>query len=416
MRVRPWLLWLLVAAPLVADSSGEAWKALDAAASRGDLEAALEATGEMSATDLAAFLRDGRAYPEPEAGQTRVDLVDGAGTKSWGMIEVPSTFRPGNGVILLLHGLGDVPDSLMRMYRSYSQKEGLILAAPCAKPLAKEVEEADEPKLKIIKPEVWWSYKSHGFPLELLAEVKRRYDIDEDRVVLSGYSMGGFGAWNIGMRFPDRFAGVVAYAGGVSRNEWFVKEDKLARELLVNFLHTPIFFLHGDADFTVPIKGDRLSKKCLEDLGYDFVYREVKRSQHMLPVGDGSKLHGEITSWIDERRRDAAPAQVVHVAHDLDHAAAYWVRIDAMEGGTALVDAEWSDEGLRVDSEGVTKLTVFVRGDASASVRVTWNGKARDVECETGKPVLLESWLLHEDRRMVWEAKLSLSSGDDSGR
>ncbi len=416
MRTCPWLLWLLLAAPLAADSAGESWKALDAAASKGDLEGALSATDGMSETDLAAFLREGRSYAEPETGQTRVDLVDGAGTESWGLIEVPSTFKPGNGVIVLLHGLGDVPDSLMRMYRSYSQKEGLILAAPCAKALAKEVEEADEPKLKVIKPEVWWSYKSHGFPLALLAEVKRRFDVDEDRVTLSGYSMGGFGAWNIGMRFPDRFAGVVAYAGGVSRNEWFVKEDKRFRELLVNFLHTPIFFLHGDADFTVPIKGDRLSKKCLEDLGYEFVYREVKRSSHMLPVGEGSKLHGEITSWIDDRRRDPAPTHVVHLAHDLDHAAAYWVRIDAMEGNTALVDAEWGDEGLRVDSEGVTKLTVFVPGKAASAVRVTWNGKAREVECETGKGVLLESWLLHEDRKMVWGGKVSLSSEGAFGR
>lgn len=416
MRIRTWLFCLLLAAPVVADTAGEAWKAIDAAAAGGDLEAAIEATDGMSQTDLAAFLRDGRQYADAEAGRTRVDLVDGAGTKSWGLIEVPSTFKPGNGAILLLHGLGDVPDSLMRMYRSYSEKQGLLLAAPCAKALAKEIEETDEPKLKIVKPAVWWSYKSHGFPLELLAEVKRRFDVDEDRVVLSGYSMGGFGAWNLGMRFPDRFAGVVAYAGGVSRNEWFVKEDTRFRELLVNLLHTPIFFLHGDADFTVPIKGDRLSKKCLEDLGYDFVYREVKRSSHMLPVGEGSKLHGEITSWIDDRRRDPAPSHVVHLAHDLDHAAAYWVRIDAMEGGTALVDAEWKDGGLRVDSEGVTRLTVFVPDKASASIKVTWNGKARDVACERGKSVLLESWLLHEDRRMVWGAKLPLSMDGATGR
>ncbi len=263
--------------------------------------------------------------------------------------------------------------------------------------------------MKLIKPTEWWSYKSHGFPFRLLSEVKKRFDIDEDRVVLSGYSMGGFGAWNLGIRFPDRFAGVVAYAGGISRNEWFTREDTTARELLVNLVHLPVFFLHGDADVTVPIKGDRLTKKCLDDLGFDYVYREVHRASHMLPVGDGSKLHGEITKWIGDRRRDAAPAHVAHVAHDLDHGTAYWVRIDAMEGDLATVDAEWTEGGLRVDSEGATKLTLFDPSDAGAKeVRVTWNGKARTVKAERGKEVYLESWMLHEDRRMVWGAKVVL--------
>lgn len=407
MRLRTWLLGLLFAAPLVADTSAERWSALDAAASKGDLEAALAATEGLSEVALASFLRRGRAYPDPEPGRIRVELVDGAGTESWGIIEVPSTFRPGNGLILLLHGLGDVPDSLLRMYRTYSRTEGVALAAPCAKALAKVVEEEDEPKL-MIKPAVWWSYKSHGFPMRLLAEVKRRLDIDENRVVIVGYSMGGFGAWNLSMRFPDRFAGAVAYAGGISRNEWFVREDKRARELLVNLIHTPVFFLHGDADMTVPIKGDRLSKRCLEDLGYEFVYREVKGAAHILPVSDGSKLHAEITSWIGGRRRDPRPSHIVHAAHELDHGVSSWARIDAMSGDLALVDAEWNGGTLRVDTEGVSRLTLFVPAEAADTVEVTWNGKTRRVPVERGRQVLLESWLLHEDRHMVWGSKLTL--------
>lgn len=402
-------LLFLLALPLAADTAKETWSALDQAVSKGDLEAATQATQGLSEADLAAFLREGRAYEDPTPGRTRVDLVDGAGTKSWGLVEVPSSVGKKPGAVLLLHGLGDVPESLMGMYKSFSEREGYLLIAPRAKALAKSIEEADEPQIKMIKPTEWWSYKSHGFPFRLLSEVKKQFDIDEDRVILDGYSMGGFGAWNLGIRFPDRFAGVVAYAGGISRNEWFTREDTSARELIVNLMHLPVFFLHGDADITVPIKGDRLTKKCLDDLGFEYVYREVHRASHMLPVGDGSKLHGEITKWIGERHRDAAPAHVAHVAHDLDHGTAYWLRIDAMEGGLATVDAEWKDGGLRVDSEGATKLTLFVPSDdGAAEIHVVWNGKARTVKAERGKGVLLESWMLHEDRRMVYGAKVTL--------
>jgi predicted peptidase len=52
----------------------------------------------------------------------------------------------------------------------------------------------------------WWSYKESSFVLKSLEYVKRNYPVDTNRVVLLGYSMGGYGTWNIGLRYTDRFA------------------------------------------------------------------------------------------------------------------------------------------------------------------------------------------------------------------
>lgn len=51
--------------------------------------------------------------------------------------------------------------------------------------------------------------------LDAIASVKERYNIDEDRIVLMGFSMGGAGAWHIGAHYADQFAAVHAGAGFV---------------------------------------------------------------------------------------------------------------------------------------------------------------------------------------------------------
>src|SRR5260370_16177678 len=48
---------------------------------------------------------------------------------------------------------------------------------------------------------------------EALASVRRRYNIDPKRVVLRGFSMGGHGAWHVGLHFPGMWAVTEAGAG-----------------------------------------------------------------------------------------------------------------------------------------------------------------------------------------------------------
>ena len=48
---------------------------------------------------------------------------------------------------------------------------------------------------------------------EAMADVMRRFRIDHRRVVLHGFSMGGAGAWHLGVHYPDRWAAVGAGAG-----------------------------------------------------------------------------------------------------------------------------------------------------------------------------------------------------------
>ena len=54
-----------------------------------------------------------------------------------------------------------------------------------------------------------YSAREHAAVLDCLRDACRRFAIDTDRVFLSGHSMGGDAAWDIGLAHPDLWAGVI---------------------------------------------------------------------------------------------------------------------------------------------------------------------------------------------------------------
>ena len=48
----------------------------------------------------------------------------------------------------------------------------------------------------------------------LVDAIETQYAIDPQRVYLTGFSLGGFGTWALGLNSPDRFAALVPVAGG----------------------------------------------------------------------------------------------------------------------------------------------------------------------------------------------------------
>ena len=50
--------------------------------------------------------------------------------------------------------------------------------------------------------------------LAALDHVMKEYPVDENRVYLTGLSMGGYGSWDLAERMPERFAAVVPVCGG----------------------------------------------------------------------------------------------------------------------------------------------------------------------------------------------------------
>lgn len=88
-------------------------------------------------------------------------------------------------------------------------------------------------------PKVWWDSDALQ---ALLTSLKAEYRIDADRVYLTGLSMGGYGTWHWGGKYPDEFAALIPICGG---------GDPADAERLASL---PIWAFHGDGDTIVGLK------------------------------------------------------------------------------------------------------------------------------------------------------------------
>jgi len=66
--------------------------------------------------------------------------------------------------------------------------------------------------------------------VEAMKDVFRRFRIDENRITLHGFSMGGAGAWHLGMHYPDLWCSVGPGAGFVD----FYKYQKQTKQLPIH--------------------------------------------------------------------------------------------------------------------------------------------------------------------------------------
>jgi pimeloyl-ACP methyl ester carboxylesterase len=60
-----------------------------------------------------------------------------------------------------------------------------------------------------------WHWAGEADVFEAIAAVKKRYKIDDKRVILRAFSMGGEGAWHISLQHPDAFVAAEVGAGTV---------------------------------------------------------------------------------------------------------------------------------------------------------------------------------------------------------
>ncbi|NQV26119.1 MAG: prolyl oligopeptidase family serine peptidase [Rhodopirellula sp.] len=63
-----------------------------------------------------------------------------------------------------------------------------------------------------------WSGETDVF--EAIEDVCRRYNIDRNRIVLRGMSMGASGTWHLGLKYPDRFVALGPYCGYVDTHRF----------------------------------------------------------------------------------------------------------------------------------------------------------------------------------------------------
>ena len=163
---------------------------------------------------------------------------------------------------------------------------------------------------------------------DVLADVKRRYSIDADRIYLTGSGMGGGGALWLALTRPDQWAAVAA-----------VCPDPVpgTEELAGNALNLPIRLYQGELDPAVPAESTRAWHRRLLNAGAPVEYIEYPGVRHN--VWDTAYRNGAIFGWFAQYRRNSRPEHIRFTSRSPEYSAAYGVHIVAARPGqTAMID------------------------------------------------------------------------------
>ncbi len=122
-----------------------------------------------------------------------------------------------------------------------------------------------------------WSLTNPVFDIDsiqaMLAAIKNRYRIDDERIYLSGLSDGGSFAYVFGLSCPALVAGVAPIAAVLHP-----VTDQLLRQK--QGVELPLFVVHGAQDFIFDVRAVRSQIGLLEKLGYHVTYTELPHWGH----------------------------------------------------------------------------------------------------------------------------------------
>ena len=149
-------------------------------------------------------------------------------------------------LMLFLHGMGERGDDLEKV-----KKHGP----------PKLIEQGRDFPFIVLSPQCprwsWWPVQVETLDA-LLDTICRTYRVDEDRIYVTGLSMGGYGTWALAEHRPHRFAAIAPICGGHQEPEDLQK-----------IAHLPVWAFHGAQDPVVPVESTKEIVRVLEDAGAD---------------------------------------------------------------------------------------------------------------------------------------------------
>jgi predicted esterase len=223
-------------------------------------------------------------------------------------------------------------------------------------------------------------YKSAGETdiMEMIEHVKSQYKIDENRIALLGFSMGGAGAWHLGAHYARKWAVVHAGAGFAETAKYIKlkKEDYPAwyeqklwgtydvPDYTRNLFNIPVIAYSGEND--KQIQAARIMEVAYKSHGKTLKHIIGPKMGHKYAPGYLDKVCDFVRNAVD-KGRNIYPTKVHLQTKTLRYNKMYWVEI------TGLAE-HWMDS--RVDAELINNsLLITTKNVSSLTISAPWKGK-----------------------------------------
>jgi len=99
--------------------------------------------------------------------------------------------------------------------------------------------------------------------LVLLDDILRKYKVDTSRVYLTGLSMGGYGTWDLGLSYPEKFAAIAPICGGGELIPVLLADRERGQALK----SLGIWAFHGAKDPVVPLSESERMVEAVKKFG-----------------------------------------------------------------------------------------------------------------------------------------------------
>lgn len=338
---------------------------------------------------------------------------------------VPARYDPTKPAPALLaaHGTGGNGDQMLPMWRAIADQTGMLVLAP------------SESKAN---DGYHFSQRERDVALASLRWLRRRANVDENAIFVTGISRGGHLAWDLALRHPDVFAGIAPMIGGPRIT---IQDGQNNLRYAENVARLPIRDLQGAQDDEALVWSVRLIFEKLAKFG-------ANDARLVLHPDLGHWFDFEAVDWAEfftTHRREPRPELVVRASARKREGRAFWVEVteyapsvdenftpkvsemkwagmSAVERRTFLVaEAERRTSRLQIQRANVGKFSATSQGvrsfrvlltrddfDAKKDVVLSWNGDTVERRLRPSAHVLLEEFAEHFDRTFLPVAELEV--------
>jgi len=338
---------------------------------------------------------------------------------------VPAKYEPSAPAPLLLafHGTGGSGQGMHLMWQRLADEQGMLVLAPS--------EAGDNSGYH-------FADRERASALAALRWMRRRHNVDENRIYASGISRGAHLTWDLALRHPDVFAAIAPMIGGL-RLTLVAGQNNM--RLLENVAHLPVRDLQGAMDDPNLVASLRMA--------FDLLGRFAPRDAQLLEFPerghDFDFAAVDWKTWLGASVRDPWPERVVRCTAVKDETRAAWLEItgfgkhvdevfvpkinqgelagmsqeqtwrfyvaEAVKRNARAVARRTAPGSFSLEFDGATKVRLYLRAEDLAdngNISVRLGGKTLERKARADLRTMLEDFAERFDRTAVVHAKVDI--------